>query len=209
LSTRQVDLPEPSPPPSPSSQPHPGNDCHSAGPSLLPESSESYVTQDTKDKQDETRIPDNTDRRPQDDWRYSSHSKPAACEPPGRRKTTLGWVVDGERRHAWRHEELIRRGHPQHILGPPVPSLSWLPSPRGLAGPRQPPPDDSRGSFFTLGNPNYGDCHNCGDKTHVGKDFSKPIQEKLAAQRLEPTKSAKVSGIEWIGLDWIGLEYSE
>jgi hypothetical protein len=27
------------------------------------------------------------------------------------KKTTLGWVVDGGRRHAGQQEELIRRGH--------------------------------------------------------------------------------------------------
>ena len=76
---------------------------------------------------------------------------------------------------------------PVGLLGPAVPAQSRFP--RGPLGPRspipngrqRPPLDDAQKGRFTLGNPNYSGCHNCGDKQHMSRDCTLPLSQKLAA----------------------------
>jgi hypothetical protein len=77
---------------------------------------------------------------------------------------------------------------PVGLLGPPVPPAARYP--RGPLGPRppvypaprpRPPLDDSQRGRFTLGDPNYSGCHNCGDKQHMSRDCTLPLSQKLAA----------------------------
>jgi hypothetical protein len=77
---------------------------------------------------------------------------------------------------------------PVGLLGPPVPPASHYPrAPLGprpslTSGPRPSPPlDDSQRGRFTLGDPNYSGCHNCGDKQHMSRGCALPLSQKLAA----------------------------
>jgi hypothetical protein len=82
--------------------------------------------------------------------------------------------VDGDQLHSignMPRRPLTPSKPPMGLLGPPVPPASRYP--RSPLGPRPPTPnsrprpplDDSQRGRFTLGDPNYSGCHNCGDCT--------------------------------------------
>jgi len=99
--------------------------------------------------------------------------------------------VDGDQLHSignMPRRPLTPSKPPVGLLGPPVPPasryprapLGLRPSPNPGSKPR-PPLDDAQRGRFTLGDPNYSGCHNCGDKQHMSRDCALPLSQKLAA----------------------------
>jgi hypothetical protein len=139
----------------------------------------------------------------------SGRRPPFARNAPTPRRSETAYRMDGDTEQGWEGDEwglpfgggdgedavraLSTRPAPSPAgrppvgsLGPPVPSTSRFTQPRGPGGPRRPvgsrpPPDESKVGRFTMGHANYGGCHNCGDKDHMARDCTKPMQQRLLA----------------------------